>query len=36
MDDGLLESFDVLTLIAELEDQFWCGDSGRGDRTGEF
>ncbi len=36
IDDGLLESFDVLTLIAELEDQFWCGDSGRGDRTGEF
>ena len=22
IDDGLLESFDVLTLIAELEDQF--------------
>ena len=22
IDDGLLESFDVITLIAELEDQF--------------
>lgn len=36
IDEGLLESFDVITLIAELEDQFGVEIPGRGDRTGEL
>lgn len=36
IDEGLLESFDVDHTDRRAGGSVWCGDPGRGDRTGEL